>query len=103
MANLFIIINLREGDMVSIIEAHRSKDNAYQRLLNYIENNDTSTCWWKILPVEVGDNDSGTYDIVVRVSWGSSNRVRFVGLFQPNTVPDRYDGDKYFVERLVIH
>ncbi len=97
----YLVMNMREGDMVSLVSAHGNRQNAEQRLLAAMLN-DSSTAWWKIIEIDV-PQIGVEYDFVVRVSWGSSNRVRFIGAFQVGTVPQRYDGDRYFTENLICN
>ncbi len=91
---------MREGDMISLVSAHTVRADALQRMIHLMENDNSSTTWWKVIEIDVPQYGN-EYDIVVRVSWGSSNRVRFIGAFQVGTVPHRYDGDCYFAESLM--
>lgn len=95
----YIVMNMRSGDMISLISAHSSRAEATQRLLQHMENDEITT-WWKIVEIDVPQYGV-EYDIVVRVSWGGSNRVRFIGTFGIGQVPQRYDGDCYFADRLI--
>ena len=85
--------------MVSLVSMHSNREIAEQRLVHHMVN-DSSTAWWKIIQIDIPQTGV-EYDVVVRVSWGSSNRVRFMGAFQVGGVPQRYDGDRYFTENLV--
>jgi hypothetical protein len=95
----YIVINLREGDMISVIGAYRTRQSANEHILEMMEYHDTSSSWWKIVEYDHNMVQPGNYDIVIRVSWGSSNRVKVMGMFQQGTVPEqRYDGERYFIE-----
>lgn len=95
----FIVLNLREGDMVSILGAYPTRQQANQRMLDAMEQHDSSTSWWKIVEYGAPDPNPGYYDVVVRVSWGSSNRVRVIGMFQHGSIPQgMYEGERYFTE-----
>jgi hypothetical protein len=101
MAPAYLVVNLREGDMISMVRFCRSRNAAFQHLQDLIIHHDTSTTWWKIVEFDIDQQlDAGNYDVVLRVSWGSSNRVRVIGVFQPGLVPAGYDGEKYFTERV---
>jgi hypothetical protein len=103
MTIAYLLLNLREGDMVSILHVYHSRETAVIRLRELMEHFDSTTTWWKILNVEIQDNTApGFYDAVVRVNWNSSNRIKFIGLFQENTVPDKYDKETYFSERVQL-
>ena len=92
-------MNMRSGDMISLISAHSSRAEAVQRVIQHMENDDITT-WWKVIEIDVPQYGI-EYDIVVRVSWGGSNRARFIGAFPVGQVPQRYDGDCYFAETLI--
>ena len=84
--------------MVSILGAYQSRQVANQRLIEAMHH-DNSTTWWKIVEHNDDNIQPGYYDLVVRVSWGSSNRVRVIGMFQHGSIPqDRYNGERYFTE-----
>ncbi len=102
MVNAYLVMNLREGDMVSLIAMYKDRGDAYYRLTNLIEEYDSSTSWWKILKVEIPDLPSGVYDVTVRVNWGGSNRVKFIGIQPEGTITSEPPSDRYFTESVKL-
>lgn len=102
MVNAYLVMNLREGDMVSLIAMYKDRGDAYYRLTNLIEEYDSSTSWWKILKVEIPDLPSGVYDVTVRVNWGGSNRVKFISIQPEGTIMSEHPSDRYFTDSVKL-
>lgn len=88
--------------MVSLISMYKDRNDAYYRLTNLIEEYDSSTCWWKILQVEIPDLPGGVYDVTVRVNWGGSNRVKFIDIQPEGTIRLQPASDRYFTDSVKL-
>lgn len=95
-------MNLREGDMVSLIAMYKDKDAAYSHLVSLMKEHDSSTCWWKLLKADIPMLESGVYDVTVRVSWGGSNRVKFVGIQAEGTTIAQLNSEFYFTDSVKL-
>ena len=96
----YLVIQLRSGDMIAMRKLFSTRPGAFAYLA---EQQDTETSWWKILEIESNDIQFGIpVDIVLRVRWETSNRVTFIGAYQPGFVPQQYSSDHYFAETLTL-
>lgn len=95
-------MNLREGDMVSLVAMYKDKDAAYSHLVSLMKEHDSSTSWWKVLKIDIPVLESGVYDVTVRVSWGGSNRVKFVDIQQEGTVHSHTYSEFYFTDSVKL-
>lgn len=96
----YLVIQLRSGDMVAMRKIFSTRSNAFAYLA---EQEDTETSWWKILEIDSTDIQFGLpVEIVLRVRWETSNRVTFIGAYQPGFIPSRYSSDHYFAEILTL-
>jgi hypothetical protein len=97
----YIVMQIRSGDLVVMHRMFTNKTYAYEYLYQLP---DTSTSWWKVLEVFDENLVGGeTYDIAVKVRWGTSNRVTYLGAYQPGCVPQQILNDnnyQYFVQNL---
>jgi len=95
----YILLQMRAGDMVSMLHMYTHRVDAFQALENIIDN---STSWYKVLEIEHNALQPGLLvEVVLRVRWSTSNRVTLVGVFQPGFVPERLTfSDTHFIETL---
>ena len=95
----YILLQLRAGDMVSMLRLFAHRADAFRALENLIDN---STSWYKI--VEINHNNLQldlNVEIVLSFLLATSNRVTLVGVFQPGFVPDRLTySDSHFTENM---
>lgn len=97
---VYIVIQLRFGDIVSMHRMFAEKSNAFHYMSNV---KDTETSWWKVVEFESRNLVLGTeYDTVVRVSWGKSNRATIEEIYDHGyDIPQKYSGRHYFIETLL--
>jgi hypothetical protein len=95
---VFVVIQLRFGDMVSMHRMFTNKSNAFQ----YISNaTDTETSWWKVVEFDSNVVPDREYDVIVRVSWEKSNRATIEEIYDHGyDIPQKYSGRHYFIETL---
>jgi len=95
-----MVVSLRGGDDVIMHGLYLHRAQAFQ----YMEAAfDSSTTWWKVVPVESNELQYNLEsEIVLRVRWGTSNRATVMGVYQPGMVPAGFvRNDTYTVQRLV--
>ena len=96
----YIVVQLRSGDMIAMRRMFSTRSGAFQYLADC---QDTETSWWKVVEVDSNEISHGIpVDIVLRVRWETSNRVTFIGAYQPGHVPEQYSSDHYFAETLTL-
>jgi hypothetical protein len=95
---VFMVIQLRFGDMVSMHKMFTEKSNAFQYICNA---KDTETSWWKVVEFDSNVVVGREYDIVVRVNWEKSNRATVEEIYDHGyDIPHKYGGRHYFIETL---
>ena len=96
----YLVIQLRSGDMIAMRRMFSNRPAAFAYLA---EQRDTETSWWKVVELDSTDIQFGLpVDIVLRVRWETSNRVTFIGAYQPGFIPPQYSSDHYFAETLTL-
>jgi hypothetical protein len=95
---VYIVIQLRFGDMVSMHRMFTDKSKAFQYMSRA---KDTETSWWKVAEFDSNVVVGREYDIVVRVSWEKSNRATIEEIYDHGyDIPQKYSGRHYFIETL---
>lgn len=95
---VYIVIQLRFGDMVSMHRMFTEKSKAFQYMSRA---KDTETSWWKVVEFDLHVVVGREYDIVVRVSWEKSNRATIEEIYDHGyDIPQKYSGRHYFIETL---
>lgn len=96
---IYIVVQLRCGDMVSMHRMFTDKSKAYKYLSNV---KDTETSWWKVVQFEMNAILDKEYDVVLRVNWEKSNRATIEEIYDHGyDIPDKFSGRHYFVETLL--
>jgi hypothetical protein len=98
----YLIINLREGDMVSIVRMYSTRHQVIQFMEQHLIG-DAETSWWKVVEIPQNIQPLVYYDVLIRVRWETSNRVTLIGCYNAGGLPAhaRYEGEHYFTENLM--
>ncbi len=96
---VYIVIQLRCGDVVSMHRMFTEKSKAFQYMSNA---KDTETSWWKVVQFESNVVQKREYDVIVRVSWEKSNRATVEQIYDHGyDIPEKFGGRHYFIETLL--
>ena len=96
----YLVVQMRSGDMIAMHRMFSTRGGAFQYLADC---QDSETSWWKVVELDSNDIQHGLpVDIVLRVRWETSNRVTFIGAYQPGHIPEQYSSDHYFAETLTL-
>ena len=96
---VYIVVQLRCGDIVSMHKMFTEKANAFQYMSTA---KDSQTSWWKVVEFESNVVLGRAYDIVLRVNWEKSNRVTIEEIYDHGyDIPQKFGGRHYFIETLL--
>ena len=96
---VYIVVQLRCGDIVCMHKMFTEKANAFQYMSNA---KDSQTSWWKVVEFESNVVLGRAYDIVLRVNWEKSNRVTIEEIYDHGyDIPQKFGGRHYFIETLL--
>lgn len=83
---MWLVIELRLGDIAQTWAMTQTKSAAYQEmqeLMDNLHNDDTS--WWKIIyaedPVIINPISGEKYYVAINVDWATDNKCEFVRIF----------------------
>ena len=84
--SVFIVLQLRLGDMLSIVRMYTDRSKAF----GYIENvrGEADSAWWKVLEIPYIAAVGREYEVVLNVDWETSNRVTCIGVYEKGCIPD---------------
>lgn len=105
MAPAYLIVTLKDGDILMMHDMYRNSQDAMNKLFELIgSNSDSDSSWWKVIQCDIDANfDPGFYDAVVFIDWENTNRIRFMGLYREGQVPiGLYNDHVYSSERVYL-
>ena len=83
--SVYIVLQLRFGDMVSMLRMYSDRTKAFRFMEDFT--GETDNTWWKIAEFRTNAVAGRQYEVVLNVQWESCNTVECIGIYEKDHIP----------------